>query len=86
MKNLMAELLIKLAEKEEVARELSVQVAAMEIVVTAMLRHMTQDAQQTLITDVESALDEISPGPQVDTQDMERLQEYIKKLLRHPRS
>ena len=39
MKNLIAELLVKLAEKEEESKELVAQVEALEIVVTALLRH-----------------------------------------------
>ncbi len=35
MKNLIAELLVNLAQKEEEAKELTVQVEALEIVVTA---------------------------------------------------
>ncbi|MBE0179796.1 anti-adapter protein IraP, partial [Klebsiella aerogenes] len=46
MKNLIAELLVNLAQKEEEAKELTVQVEALEIVVTALLRHMAEDAQQ----------------------------------------
>ncbi|HCL6650886.1 TPA: anti-adapter protein IraP [Raoultella ornithinolytica] len=82
MKNLIAELLVNLAQKEEEAKELTVQVEALEVVVTALLRHMAQDAQQALINDIEQA----SPGPLVDDRDAQLLQQYIKKLLRHPRS
>ena len=82
MKNLIAELLVKLAQKEEEAKELTAQVEALEVVVTALLRHMAQDAQQALINDIEQA----SPGPLVDDRDTQLLQQYIKKLLRHPRS
>ncbi len=57
MKNLIAELLVKLAQKEEEAKELTVQVEALEIVVTALLRHMEHDAQQALIQDIEQAID-----------------------------
>ena len=38
MKNLIAELLVKLAQKEEESKELVAQVEALEIVVTALLR------------------------------------------------
>jgi tRNA pseudouridine-54 N-methylase len=86
MKNLIAELLVNLAQKEEEAKELTVQVEALEIVVTALLRHMAQDAQQSLIQDIESAMEQVKPGPLVDDRDAQRLQQYIKKLLRHPRS
>ncbi len=37
MKNLIAELLVKLAQKEEESKELVAQVEALEIVVTALL-------------------------------------------------
>lgn len=86
MKNLIAELLVKLAQKEEEAKELTVQVEALEVVVTALLRHMAQDAQQALINDIEHAIEQASPGPLVDDRDAQLLQQYIKKLLRHPRS
>jgi ribosomal protein S7 len=61
MKNLIAELLVKLAQKEEEAKELTVQVEALEIVVTALLRHMEHDAQQALIQDIEQAIDQVTP-------------------------
>ncbi|RRE77484.1 anti-adapter protein IraP [Klebsiella pneumoniae] len=85
MKNLIAELLVKLAQKEEEAKELTVQVEALEIVVTALLRHMEHDAQQALIQDIEQAIDG-DPCPPVNDHDAMLLQQYLKKLLRHPRS
>ena len=66
MKNLIAELLVKLAQKEEEAKELTVQVEALEIVVTALLRHMEHDAQQALIQDIEQAIDQVTPCPPVN--------------------
>ncbi|EMY7925329.1 MULTISPECIES: anti-adapter protein IraP [Klebsiella] len=86
MKNLIAELLVNLAQKEEEAKELTVQVEALEIVVTALLRHMAEDAQQRLIQDIETAMEQVKPGPLVDDRDTHLLQQYIKKLLRHPRN
>ncbi|MCY4764907.1 anti-adapter protein IraP [Klebsiella aerogenes] len=86
MKNLIAELLVNLAQKEEEAKELTVQVEALEIVVTALLRHMAEDAQQRLIKDIETAMEQVKPGPLVDDRDTQLLQQYIKKLLRHPRN
>ncbi|QGN36823.1 anti-adapter protein IraP [Klebsiella oxytoca] len=86
MKNLIAELLVKLAQKEEESKELTAQVEALEVVVTALLRHMAQDVQQALFNDIEQAINEASPGPLVDDRDTLLLQQYIKKLLRHPRS
>ncbi len=86
MKNLIAELLLKLAQKEEESKELVVQVEALEIVVTALLRQMAKSEQQALIDSVEGALDEVRPDKQVSVEDSEMLQQYVKKLLRHPRS
>ncbi|MGR7688141.1 anti-adapter protein IraP [Klebsiella aerogenes] len=86
MKNLIAELLVNLAQKEEEAKELTVQVEALEIVVTALLRHMAEDAQQRLIQDIETAMEQVKPGPLVDDRDTQLLLQYIKKLLRHPRN
>ncbi|KNC92170.1 anti-adapter protein IraP [Trabulsiella odontotermitis] len=86
MKNLIAELLVKLAEKEEEAKELTAQVEALEIVMTALLRHMEKNQFEALVTDVESALDAAEPRPNVSEHDTEILRQYLKKLLRHPRS
>ena len=86
MKNLIAELLVKLAEKEEESKELVAQVEAREIVVTALLRHMAKQEQQALIDSIEGALEKAKPDLQVPAQDAEMLQQYVKKLLRHPRS
>lgn len=86
MKNLIAELLVKLAQKEEESKELVAQVEALEIVVTALLRQMATSDQQALINSVEGALDNVRPDSSVPEQDAQMLQEYVKKLLRHPRS
>ena len=86
MKNLIAELLVKLVEKEEESKELVAQVEALEIVVTALLRQMAQPEQQALIQSIEGALDDVTPDSDVSLHDTELLQQYIKKLLRHPRS
>lgn len=86
MKNLIAELLVKLAQKEEESKELVAQVEALEIVVTAMLRRMEQKEQDTLIQSIEDALREVNPPSEVPHRDSELLNQYLKKLLRHPRS
>ncbi|MCV2534361.1 anti-adapter protein IraP [Enterobacter wuhouensis] len=86
MKNLIAELLIKLAQKEEESKELVAQVEALEIVVTALLRRMAENDQQSLIESIEGALEGARPDSQVPARDAEMLQQYVKKLLRHPRS
>jgi hypothetical protein len=86
MKNLIAELLVKLAQKEEESKELVAQVEALEIVVTALLRQMAKPEQEALIDIVEGALEKARPDSQVPAEDAELLQQYVKKLLRHPRS
>ena len=62
MKNLIAELLVKLAQKEEESKELTAQVEALEVVVTALLRHMAQDARQALISDIKFHTSHPAPG------------------------
>ncbi|MEG6060419.1 anti-adapter protein IraP [Enterobacter roggenkampii] len=86
MKNLIAELLVKLAQKEEESKELVAQVEALEIVVTALLRQMAKTDQQALIESVEGALESVRPESQVPVEDAEMFHQYVKKLLRHPRS
>ena len=87
MKNLIAELLFKLAQKEEESKELCAQVEALEIrdIVTAMLRNMAQNDQQRLIDQVEGALYEVKPDASIPDDDTELLRDYVKKLLKHPR-
>lgn len=86
MKNLIAELLVKLAEKEEESKELVAQVEALEIVVTALLRRLEQGERSALVASIEGALDDASPKTTVPVQDTELLRQYLKKLLIHPRS
>lgn len=86
MKNLIAELLVKLGEKEEESKELLAQIEALEIVVTSLVRHMAQDEQQKLIQSIEAAMDGASPDSPIPDGDSELLRAYIKKLLRHPRT
>ncbi|WP_455427147.1 anti-adapter protein IraP [Dryocola sp. LX212] len=86
MKNLIAELLVKLAEKEEESKEFVAQIEALEIVVTALLRRMEQSEQNALITSIEAAMHDARPKGVVTTRDTQLLQQYLEKLLTHPRS
>ena len=54
--------------------------------VTALLRNMAKQDQQALIDSIEGALDNAKPDSVVPAQDAEMLHQYVKKLLRHPRS
>ncbi|WP_312241879.1 anti-adapter protein IraP [Pantoea sp.] len=84
MKNLIAELLVKLAEKEEESKELVAQVEALEIVVTAMLRKMHQEDQRSIAAGIDSAMHNAAEHASED--DAILLRNYIDKLLNHPRS
>ncbi|MDA8496564.1 MULTISPECIES: sigma-S stabilization anti-adapter protein IraP [unclassified Citrobacter] len=63
MKNLITELLLKLAQKEEESQDLAAQVATLERVIMEMLRNMAANEQQTLIRQIEGALAGVSQMP-----------------------
>lgn len=86
MKNLISELLVKLAEKEEESKEFIAQIEALEIVVTAMLRRMEQNDREAIISNIEGALQEVNPAETVSSHDEDLLKQYLKKLLTHPRA
>ena len=83
MKQLIAELLVKLAEKEEESKELVAQVEALEIVVTALLRKLGDDQRQELNRGINDALTTAADG--ASAADASLLHSYIDKLLNHPR-
>ncbi|WP_233620945.1 sigma-S stabilization anti-adapter protein IraP [Citrobacter braakii] len=56
MKNLVTELLLKLAQKEEESQELTAQVETLEQVIIEMLRNMTCNDRQIFIRQIEGAL------------------------------
>lgn len=80
---LIAELLDKLAEKEEASKELVAQIEALEIVVTAMLRKMELDQQKSIAAGIESAMS--SAGVDASDENAVLLRNYVDKLLKHPR-
>lgn len=84
MKYLIAELLDKLAEKEEASKELVAQIEALEIVVTAMLRKMELDQQKSIAAGIESAMS--SAGVDASDENAVLLRNYVDKLLKHPRT
>lgn len=86
MKNLIAELLVKLAEKEEESKELVAQVEALEIVVTALLRKLDGEQLQQINTHISEAMQTASSAMAPDyTKDASLLESYIERLLHHPR-
>ncbi|MBB3323819.1 MULTISPECIES: anti-adapter protein IraP [Atlantibacter] len=86
MKNLIAELLVTLADKEQESKALVAQVEALEIVVTALLRRMDPGEQQAIIDSIDGAMDGARVKSEVSVEDSELLQQYLKKLLKHPRT
>ncbi|MBD9553708.1 anti-adapter protein IraP [Pantoea sp. PNT01] len=82
MKNLIAELLVKLAEKEATAKEQIAQIEALEIVVTALVRKLEPQQHLAITTSIESAMDNVADA---DDNDARLLRNYIEKLLHHPR-
>lgn len=85
MKNLIAELLIRLAEKETESKELVAQVEALEIVVTALLRKTDAEQLRQINESINSAIQTASTGEQQHPEDLSMLQSYIQRLLNHPR-
>jgi len=82
MKNLIAELLVKLAEKEATAKEQMAQIEALEIVVTALVRKLEPQQHLAITTSIESAMDNVADA---DDNDARLLRNYIEKLLHQPR-
>lgn len=85
MKNLIAELLLKLAEKEEESKELVAQVEALEIVLTALLRRMEPEQLHSLTGSIELAMQKAADSAPASPQDTSLLKNYVQKLLVHPR-
>lgn len=63
MKNLVTELLLKLAQKEEESQNLAAQVEMLEQVITEMLRNMAWSDRQILLRQIEGALAGVNPVP-----------------------
>jgi len=85
MKNLIAELLIKLAAKEEESKELTAQVEALEIVVTALLRKMEESQRQELNAGIKVAICKAAEDAATSPEDAALLEGFIQRLLTHPR-
>lgn len=63
MKNLVTELLLKLAQKEEESLELAAQVETLEQVITEMLRNMAWHERQIQLRQIEAALAGVNRVP-----------------------
>ncbi|MFU9138425.1 anti-adapter protein IraP [Erwinia tasmaniensis] len=85
MKILISELLVRLAEKEEESKELVAQVEALEIVVTALLRKLDGDHLRQITDSVSTAMKLASDEHATPGTDASLLENYIQRLLFHPR-
>ncbi|WP_426767533.1 anti-adapter protein IraP [Erwinia aphidicola] len=86
MKNLIAELLVRLAQKEQESKELVAQVEALEIVVTALLRKMDGGQLKQINDSISEAMQTASVTVEPElSEDMSLLENYIQRLLNHPR-
>lgn len=87
MKNLIAELLVRLAEKEEESKELVAQVEALEIVVTALLRKLDNGQLQLISESITTAMETATANSAdiINPEDTHMLESYIQRLLLHPR-
>ncbi|WP_299998392.1 sigma-S stabilization anti-adapter protein IraP [uncultured Cedecea sp.] len=81
MKNFIAELLIKLAEKEEETKELVVQIKTLEVIVTGLLQSLDQEQKLRFISSVESSLESLSEGAEIDGYDSSEINKNLARLL-----
>lgn len=81
MKNFIADLLIKLAEKEEEAKDLAVQVKALEIIVTALLQNLDDHQKVKFITRVESCLAGLASDASAEEYDSSEISKSLARLL-----
>lgn len=84
MKNFIAELLVKLAEKEDEANALRIQVDALEVVVTTLLLHMKQQPQSDLESDIVATLNKLTPPEDASDHHSELLYKHVKRLFLSP--
>lgn len=85
MKYLIAELLVRLAEKEEESKDLVAQVEALEIVVTALLRKLEGEQLKAINESITTAMKTAASAAVEHPEDASLLEGYIQRLLNHPR-
>lgn len=85
MKNLIAELLVRLAEKETEAKELVAQVEALEIVVTALLRKTDGEQLRQINESISTAMQTATVVDQEQKEALSLLENHIQRLLNHSR-
>lgn len=81
MKNFVADLLIKLAEKEEEAKDLAMQVKALEIIITTLLQNLEDDQKVKFVARVESCLSELVCGTPAADENRSKISKNLARLL-----
>lgn len=82
MKNLIVELLLRLAQKEEESKVLTAQVEALEVVMTALMRQLPQTQQRDLFDRIDMVFDHTSPEAQVFLRDNDVLRQYLNNAVK----
>ncbi len=77
MKNLIAELLVKLAEKDEASNEQTARIYALELVVSSLLCRMNSAERNSLVSGVEEDIVRAT----FKTENPELLQQHVQRLL-----
>lgn len=77
MKNLIAELLVKLAEKDEASNEQIARIHALELVVSSLLCRMNSAERNSLVSGVEEDIASVT----VEMENPELLQQHVQRLL-----
>lgn len=84
MRNLVSELLTRLAGKEEESKEFVAQIEALEIVVGAILRRMDHREHQAITSSIEDALSNVRTSDTVTHCDADLMEKYLTRLLNQP--
>lgn len=82
MKNFIAELLIKLAEKEDETKELTLQIKALEIIVAGLLKNIEQEQRLIFINNIETSLESLYHGTSTARYDHSELKARLL-LIQH---
>ncbi|NUU67081.1 anti-adapter protein IraP [Enterobacteriaceae bacterium BIT-l23] len=81
MKNLIAELLVNLAEKEAQTNDIAARLGALEVVVTALLGGLDAPQRQALVDNVETEVDRYRKNMNANVYTPELLQHHLQRLL-----
>lgn len=81
MKNLIAELLVKLAEKDEAADEQTARLFALEFVVTSLIYRMNSVEFTSFVNGITDDIARFQPNGDNPAHSPELLQQHVQRLL-----